>query len=409
MALSMAAPIPVYCFPETRMYLVHNTFWILWTFITMAMPVAVAFGILMNHERHLGLRQSLSETQRIFTQSWWTNETDVDTMARRDRRRLQMNGGAFDPDAALGFGADPPLRPPVREAVRLRKLWIPASFMRFMWFCLALFIGLIAYVLGEVYAEIYLRTLPHTNMETIVYVYSWVATIHLLDGLTGFILGGNDGERVGSYPLGWVFKLYVVLPKSLSFTYTSRYFSLTYQTYVRSLYARLRSPAQFILLQAISSTLLILFHPLTMSSPFHSFLHLLKLNNQPYPLYQKYSGRTLFIRSIAESTSMIAFLGQIVVLHYGHNKEMYPYFAFDDPVQEYTFELTFYASSVTWACELLAAWIVRRVVHRLFAFNVSEEGRRDLSEWPELVPTCAAVGVHVLQNMLFSIVRLQFR
>ena len=173
----------------------------------MTMPVGVAFGILMSHERHLGLRQSLSETQRIFTQSWWTIETDVDTMARRERRRPPINAAAFDPDAPLDIAADTHLRPPVREAVRLRKLWIPASFRRFIWFCLALFIGLLAYVLGETYAEIYLRTLPHNNLETIVYVYSWVATIHVLDGITGWILGGREGERVGSYPLGWIFKL----------------------------------------------------------------------------------------------------------------------------------------------------------------------------------------------------------
>jgi hypothetical protein len=68
---------------------------------------------------------------------------------------------------------------------------------------------MLAYVVGEVYAETYLRTLPHNTMQTIVYVYTWVITVHLLDGLTGWILGGNEGERVGSYPLGWIFKLYV--------------------------------------------------------------------------------------------------------------------------------------------------------------------------------------------------------
>ncbi len=66
---------------------------------------------------------------------------------------------------------------------------------------------MLAYVLGEAYAEIYLRTLPHDTVETIFYVYSWVLTVHLLDGLTGWILTGNEGERVGSYPLAWVFKL----------------------------------------------------------------------------------------------------------------------------------------------------------------------------------------------------------
>lgn len=66
-----------------------------------------------------------------------------------------------------------------------------------------------AYVLGEAYAEIYLRTLPHNNFETIVYVYGWVVTVHLLDALTGWVLGIKEGERVGSYPLSWVFKLFV--------------------------------------------------------------------------------------------------------------------------------------------------------------------------------------------------------
>src|SRR5438045_8358215 len=142
--ISIVAPIPVYYFPETRPFLLHNTVWIFWTFIIMAMPVAVAFSILMNHERHLGLRQTLSETQRIFTQTWWTTETDVDTMARRERRRPHVSAGAFDPDAPLDV-ADVPIRPPVRAAVRLRKLWIPASFLRFMWFCVALFIGQMVY------------------------------------------------------------------------------------------------------------------------------------------------------------------------------------------------------------------------------------------------------------------------
>jgi hypothetical protein len=419
-AISIAVPIPLYYFPETKEYLVHNTAWIFWTFITMAMPVAVAFFILTFHERHLGLRQSLSDTQRIFTQSWWTNENDMDTMARRDRRRPAYIG-SFDPDAPLDVGPD--IRPPAREAVRLRKLWIPASFMRFIWFCAALSIGLIAYVLGETYAEIYLRTLPHNNIETIFYVYSWVITIHLLDGLTGWILGGNEGERVGSYPLGWVFKLLVIHNPPLlalflnSLMTPARYFSLTYQTYVRSLYARLRSPQQFMILQLISSSTLIIIHPLTMSSTYHWLLHILKLNNQPYLAYAKFCRRSIFIRTLSECVSMSAFLGQILVLHYGANRNVYPYFAFDgdgdgdgitDPDYDYDFGLTFYASCVTWACEIVAAWIVRRVVGRVYGKSVSEEGWGDVVGWPELVPTAAAVMVHVLQNMLFGIIRLQF-
>ena len=79
--------------------------------------------------------------------------------------------------------------------------------MRYIWFCTALYIGMMAYVLGEAYAETYLRTLPHNTFQTLAYVYTWTITVYLLDGLVGWILGGNEGERVGSYPLGWIFKL----------------------------------------------------------------------------------------------------------------------------------------------------------------------------------------------------------
>jgi hypothetical protein len=209
--ISIIVPIPIYCFPESRFITNHNTSWICWTFFTMAMPLIIAFAILLNHERHLGLRQSLSETQRIFTSSWWTG--DNDTLAARDRtRRPPVQQTTFDPNAPLEVALASDNRHIRERALAMRKRWLPASFVRFIWFCLALFIGMLAYVIGEAYAEIYLRTLPHNTIETIFYVYSWVVTVHLLDGLVGWILGGNEGERVGSYPLGWIFKLFVPSP-----------------------------------------------------------------------------------------------------------------------------------------------------------------------------------------------------
>jgi hypothetical protein len=211
--LSIAVPIPIYLIPETRWLTAHNTTWVAWTFTVMAMPVAIAFFILLSHERHLKLRQSLSETQRIFTSSWWTG--DPDTASRRDarRHRAALSQHAFDPslpgDSTLGFAADGAggTRSHPRRRLGLRRRWLPASFVRFIWFCLALFIGMLAYVIGEAYAEIYLSTLPHDNWATIIYVYGWISTVYLLDGLTGWILGGNEGERVGSYPLSFIFKL----------------------------------------------------------------------------------------------------------------------------------------------------------------------------------------------------------
>jgi hypothetical protein len=214
----------------------------------------------------------------------------------------------------------------------------------------------------------------------------------------------------------------------------SSYFNLTYQTYVRALYARLRSPTQFVYLQLISSSLLIILGPLTISYPFHALLILLGFNGQSLQSYQKFCSRNIFIRGLAENVSMLTFLGSILVLHYGSNKDVYPYFAFDRstglpppsndggkgksrfPIggggdssgENYDFGLTFYASIVTWACEIIAGWVVRRILWFGWKADVTGEGKRDLAAWPELLPTGVVVMVHVLQNMLFSIVRLRF-
>lgn len=389
--LSLAAPIPIYLIPKARYITVHNTAWISWTFVIMAMPVAIAFCILMTHERHLGLRHSLSETQRIFTSSWWTGKADTLSATRDYNRRRGRGVPSFDPDSVLQVTDQPRQTMPV---FLQRRRWLPASFVRFVWFCLALFVGLLAYLAGEAYAEIYLRTLPHNSFETIVYVYSWVVTVHLLDALTGWILGGSDGERVGSYPLSWIFKLY---------------FMLTYQTYVRALYARLRSPSQFIWLQALSSGFLIILTPLTMTQTYHRLLSMLGLTGQSYASYQKICTRNVFIRFLAENVSMLAFLGSILVLHHGPNKDVYPYFAFDDPDELYDFDLTFYASMTTWACELAAGIVLRGLIRWIFGVNANVEGKMDLAVWPELLPTSVAVMLHVLQSMLFSIIRLHFR
>ncbi|XXH05589.1 peroxisome assembly protein (Peroxin-2) [Hypoxylon texense] len=395
--VSLAAPIPVYLIPEARYLTIHNTAWISWTFVIMAMPVAIAFCILMTHERHLGLRHSLSETQRIFTSSWWTGggkpDNDNSALSASRNHNNRRRGFSLDADAALQVADQSPRRHRM-PALLQRRRWLPASFVRFVWFCLALFVGLLAYLAGEAYAEIYLRTLPHNSFETIVYVYSWVVTVHLLDALTGWILGASEGERVGSYPLSWIFKLY---------------FMLTYQTYVRALYARLRSPQQFVWLQGLSSGFLIVLTPLTMTQTYHRVLSMVGLTGQSYASYQKIRTRDVFIRSLAENVSMLAFLGSILALHFGPNKHVYPYFAFDDPDELYDFELTFYASAVTWACELAAGIVLRQLIRWVFGVNASAEGKMDLAVWPELLPTSVAVTLHVLQSMLFSIIRLHFR
>lgn len=189
----------------------------------------------------------------------------------------------------------------------------------------------------------------------------------------------------------------------------TRYFMLTYQTYVRALYARLRSPKQFVILQVLSSTRLVVLTPIMMTTLFHKILSILGLTTLTYGTYQKLQVRNVFIRFLSENTSMVTFLGSILVLHFGANKNVYPYFAFDNNNEDYDFDTTFWASSVTWACELVASLVVRGLIRVCFKVDVGLEGRMDLAVWPELLPTCVAVTLHVLQNMLFSMVRLRFK
>lgn len=184
---------------------------------------------------------------------------------------------------------------------------------------------------------------------------------------------------------------------------------LTYQTYVRALYARLRSPKQFLVLQILSSTRLVVLTPIMMTTVFHKILSVLGLTTLSYGTYQKLQTRNVFIRFLAENASMATFLGSVLVLHFGANKNVYPYFSFDDLDDDYDFNMTFWASGVTWGCELVASIVVRVLVRAIFSVDVGLEGRMDLAVWPELLPTCVAVTLHVLQNMLFSIIRLRFR
>lgn len=256
----------------------HNLTWILLTFSTMLAPVLISFLVLIFERRagHLGRRSSPSDTQLLFS-----------TSAASSRR--------FEPRPAPSWR---------KRVVRTPTEWgLARSYIRFIWFCSALLLSLVALVLGEAYAEVYLRTLPHNSLETVLYVWSWVATIHLLDGTTGWIMGAC----VGSYPLGFVFKLY---------------FSITYQTYVRALYARLRSPSQFAYLQLLSSSIVIIWQPLSMTRSVHAAFVACQINGQTYEEYRKFVGRSFWVRGLAENVSMLAWLGWVVGLHYGWNTKV---------------------------------------------------------------------------------------
>jgi hypothetical protein len=118
-------------------------------------------------------------------------------------------------------------------------------------------------------------------------------------------------------------------------------------------------------------------------------LRWLKVNSQTYDEWKKNIGRSFYVRGLAECVSMIAFLGWVVVLHFGWNSSVYPYFFnFQNKSDPYTFELTFWASLATWVCEIVAGWVVRRIMMQCFQFGVTEEAVKDFGAFPELLPAC---------------------
>ncbi|KAI5781766.1 hypothetical protein DFH27DRAFT_529116 [Peziza echinospora] len=408
-SISLLLALPLYLNENLIKFTSYNMTWILLTFSTMTWPLLVAFLVLVSEFRHLSLparygttsSSGLSETQALFHPS----------PRRHHQSKPSTNPPGRKPIANLNYTnthlpAPSSSRPRSTSTTSsLNPLtWtahLPSSYLRFLWFISLLLLSLLGYFLGESYAEVYLRTLPHTNIENIIYVYSWILTIHTLDFATSYILS----TYILSYPLEWVFKLF---------------FALTYQTFVRALYARLRSPQQFLVLQLASTVGVVGWYLLSMCEWFHRLLVTTQLSSQTFVIYQRSLGRSFFLRGLAENISMLAWLGWVLVLHYGGNKSVYPYFAFEsgtggwwpggggegEDKKEYTFELTFFASLATWACEAAAGRVVKEALKRGWGFDVEREARRDLVRYPELVGAGVVVGVHVLQNMLVGIIRL---
>lgn len=80
---------------------------------------------------------------------------------------------------------------------------MPRSYKRFLWFMLTFTLSLIALILGQGFATIYLSTLPHSNLDGVVYVYSWILTIQCLNGISNWILQ----NKVRSRALVFVFRV----------------------------------------------------------------------------------------------------------------------------------------------------------------------------------------------------------
>ncbi|KAI1303948.1 hypothetical protein EDD11_005264 [Mortierella claussenii] len=316
--------------------------WVVLTFCTMTIPLLVAFLVIRSENRNV-YRHSLTVAQKTFLTA---------------------------------------------SSIEAR---IPASYTRFLWFCVALAIALSTIITGEMYADQFQapRTTPHTTIEGLVYVYSWVGTIYILDAITDYIVE----TRVRSYPLSSIFKLY--------------YFMI-YFIFYRNLFVRLRSYEQFLVIQLASSFWVCIFHPICMTRTVYGTLVYLFGITRTYEEYKRQVGRGLFLRNLAENVTMLAFLLWVNILYYGPNSKIYSYFQFKDQNRTYNHDVTVYASLGIWASELISNFINRNICKRLMGHHVTKEALKDFKEYPELIVAFVLVMVHILQDMLLSLLDLNF-
>ncbi|KAF9953629.1 hypothetical protein BGZ72_005261 [Mortierella alpina] len=317
--------------------------WVFLTFCTMTIPLLVAFLVIRSENRNV-YRHSLTAAQKLF-----------------------LSASSFESR-------------------------IPASYIRFLWFCVALAIALSTIVTGELYADQYIQTSQkgaHTTIEGLIYVYTWVGTIYILDAITDYIVE----TRVRSYPLSSIFKLY--------------YFMI-YFIFYRNLFVRLRSYEQFLVIQLASSFWVCIFHPICMTHTVYRTLVYLFGITRTYEEYKRQVGRGLFLRNLAENVTMLAFLCWVNILYYGPNAKIYPYFQFKDLNVEYDHDVTVYASLGIWASELISNFINRTICKRLMGHHVTKEALKDFKEYPELIVAFVLVMVHILQDMLLSLLHLNF-
>lgn len=169
---------------------------------------------------------------------------------------------------------------------------MPRSYKRFLYFLLNLTISLLALVIGQAFATVYLSTLPHSAIDGVVYTWTWMVTVSSLNGLSGWILQ----RKVRSRALAFVFRLY---------------FFLVYHVFYRNLFARLRSPDQAVYIQLLSSSWVVVFYPIMMSRTYHGVLKWAVGYDREWEEHAEGICTLLYLRNLSENVTMAAFLGWV--------------------------------------------------------------------------------------------------
>lgn len=312
---------------------------------------------------------------------------------------------------------------------------MPRSYKRFLWFLLTLILSLLALIIGQGFATIYLSTLPHSNVDGVVYVWTWILTVQCLNAVSNWVLE----RKVRSRALVFLFRVrpLLVIPAFANLSHTSSTTSCSspslpfvkllkprqrsvYQIFYRNLFARLRSPDQALYIQLLSSSWVVVWYPISMSRTFHRILkwtigfdkeweeyaegvgaselptwgrggELMRLGSavpaEPRGERHKYvppfapcrrvltsaqwSPSSAGYISLCSHPARPDVLFQLTILHFGPNKQLYPYFSFDSEVDPYTYRLTAIASLVIWATELTSSFLARAVIWFCYKIDVT--------------------------------------
>ncbi|SHO76303.1 Hypothetical protein MSYG_0641 [Malassezia sympodialis ATCC 42132] len=265
---------------------------------------------------------------------------------------------------------------------------IPSSYRRFLWFMVSLGLSLVTLLAGQYYAIVYMKTLPHTGIDGTLYVAFWMLTVHILSAIVQWIMS----EKVRNRPLLFAFKYF--------------YFMI-YFIFYRNLFARLRSFDQFALIQLLSSTWVCLWYPISMSRYWLKILNLFNSRPLSHEKHVEKISLYFYLRNIAQHTTMLAFLGWLSLLHFGINQPLYPFFAFDDN-DPYNYRLTMMGSLAIWASEILSNSLTALLCNIFYGVHAAHLGLAEMRLYPELVPTLVWTSLHVLMNMLFFLIKLNF-
>lgn len=261
---------------------------------------------------------------------------------------------------------------------------IPSSYRRFLWFMASLGLSLFTLLAGQSYAIVYMNTLPHTGTDGTLYVAFWMLTVHVLSAIVQWIMS----EKVRSRALLFAFKYY--------------YF-MVYFIFYRNLFARLRSFDQFALIQLLSSTWVCLWYPFCMSQTWLWILNRFSSRPISHGMHVEKISLYFYLRTIAQHTTMLAFLGWLSLLHFGINQPLYPFFAFDDN-DPYNYRLTMLGSLAIWASEMISNLFTALLCRAFYGVHAAHLGLAEMCLYPELVPTLVWTSLHVLMNMLFFLI-----